>query len=149
MNSSNPTSTENTLSEVLAEIQRIDAKTVELNDEIDRLKARRQHLEGLAVEEMTTQRLDGVKVAGRSWRVEFDHHMSVTEARKEEVIKAAQEAGIWTQLQSVNTSRLKTLLKEMAKAAGRDARASFSDGTPFAGLVGEYVAPRLRHTTVG
>ena len=149
MNSSQATDQDTALSALLSEIQQIDKKTVELNDEIDRLKARRQHLESLAVEEMTTQRLDGVRVAGRSWRVEYDHHMSVTDARKDEVIKAAEAAGIWKQLQSVNTLRLKTLLKEMAKAAGRDARASFSDGTPFEGLVGEYVAPRLRHTTVG
>jgi hypothetical protein len=149
MNSSNPTSTDNTLSAILAEIASIDKQTVEANDRIDQLKARRQHLEALAVEEMEDQRLDGVRVAGRSWRVEYDHFMSVTEDRKEAVIEAAKAAGCWKQLESVNTARLKSLLREMAKEAGKDARSSHSEGTPFAGLVGEHVAPRLRHVTVG
>jgi hypothetical protein len=143
------TSTDSTLSTVLAEIATIDKQMVEANDRIDQLKARRQHLESLAVEEMTTQRLDGVRVAGRSWRVEWDHFMSVTEDNKEAVIEAAVKAGCWKQLQSVNTSRLKTLLKEQAREAGKDARSRHSEGTPFEGLVGEHVAPRLRHTTVG
>jgi hypothetical protein len=149
MTSSMATSTDSTLSTVLAEIAAIDKQMVEANDRIDQLKARRQHLESLAVEEMTTQRLDGVRVAGRSWRVEFDHFMSVTEDRKEAVIEAAKAAGCWKQLESVNTARLKSLLREMAKEAGKDARSSHSEGTPFAGLVGEHVAPRLRHVTVG
>jgi len=149
MNSSQATSTDSTLSTVLAEIAAIDIQMVEANDRIDQLKARRQHLESLAVEEMTTQRLDGVRVAGRSWRVEFDHHMSVTEDKKEAVIKAAVKAGCWEQLQTVNTARLKSLLREQAKEAGRDARSCHSAGTAFEGLVGEHVAPRLRHVTVG
>lgn len=149
MKSSNATSTDSTLSALLAEIASIDKQTVEANDRIDQLKARRQHLEALAVEEMEDQRLDGVRVAGRSWRVEYDHLMSVTEDRKEAVIEAAKAAGCWKQLESVNTARLKSLLREMAKEAGRDARSSHSEGTPFAGLVGEHVAPRLRHVTVG
>jgi hypothetical protein len=147
--SSNATSTDSTLSAILAEIASIDKQTVEANDRIDQLKARRQHLEALAVEEMEDQRLDGVRVAGRSWRVEYDHLMSVTEDRKEAVIEAAKAAGCWKQLESVNTARLKSLLREMAKEAGKDARSSHSEGTPFAGLVGEHVAPRLRHVTVG
>jgi hypothetical protein len=149
MNSSQATSTDTTLSALLAEIAAVDKQMVEANDRVDQLKARRQHLESLAVEEMTTQRLDGVRVAGRSWRVEYDHFMSVTEANKEAVIEAAKAAGCWKQLETVNTARLKSLLREMAKDAGKDARSSHSEGTPFAGLVGEHVAPRLRHTTVG
>ena len=149
MTSSMATSTDSTLSTVLAEIATIDKQMVEANDRIDQLKARRQHLESLAVEEMTTQRLDGVRVAGRSWRVEFDHFMSVTEDHKEAVIEAAVKSGCWKQLQTVNTARLKTLLKEQAREAGKDARSRHSDGTPFEGLVGEHVAPRLRHRTVG
>jgi hypothetical protein len=149
MKSSNATSTDSTLSAILAEIASIDKQTVEANDRIDQLKARRQHLEALAVEEMEDQRLDGVRVAGRSWRVEYDHLMSVTEDRKEAVIEAAKAAGCWKQLESVNTARLKSLLREMAKEAGKDARSSHSEGTPFAGLVGEHVAARLRHVTVG
>jgi hypothetical protein len=52
-------------------------------------------------------------------------------------------------LVGVNTTRLKSLLKEMSKAAGKDARQPWAEGTPFAGIVSEYVRPVLRHVTVG
>lgn len=116
---------------------------------MDALKERREHLERLAVEEMTTQRLDGVRVAGRSWRVEWDHYVSVNEDNRKAVLEAAKERGWDAALTTVNTARLKALLKEAAKAAGTDARTPFTEGTSFKGLVGEHVAPRLRHTTVG
>ena len=98
---------------------------------------------------MQTQRLDGVRVAGRSWRVEYDHFCSVSEARKQAVMEAAKAAGLEGTLTTVNTARLKAVLKEMGRAAGKEAGALFSEGTVFEGLVGEHVAPRLRHVTVG
>ena len=52
------------------------------------------------------------------------------------------------ELLTVQTSSLKSLLKEMAKEAGRDPKQPWADGTPFAGLVSEYVRPVLRHLTV-
>jgi hypothetical protein len=106
-------------------------------------------LEKIAIEEMQGQRLDGVRVAGRSWRVEWEHSCSVTEGTKEAVMEAARKAGCLDQLTSVNTARLKAVLKEQAKEAGTDASQPWSAGTPFEGLVGEYVAPRLRHVSVG
>ena len=136
------------LQPMLAEVAEIDRKVAELNAQIDSLKDRRTHLEKLVCEEMSEQRLDGVRVAGTSWRVEFDHSMSVSMDRRDAVLEAARAAGCKDALVQVNTARLKALLKEMAKGAGKDARAPFSDGTPFAGLVGELVQPRLRHTTL-
>ena len=135
------------LQAALAEISEIDAQVKELNDKIDTLKERRGHLEGLAVEEILTQRLDGVKAAGRSWRIEFAHRFSAPEARKEQVMEAARRAGLLDAVTQVNTARLKAELTERAKAAGRDARQPYSDGTEFEGLVGEYVQPVLRHVT--
>lgn len=137
------------LQQSLAEISEIDRKVAELNDQIDKLKERRGKLEEIAVEEMTTQRLDGVKAAGRSWRIEWTHSFSAPEARKEAVMEAARRAGLLDEVTSVNTSRLKSLLAERAKDAGTDPRALFSEGTEFEGLVGEFVAPKLRHLTVG
>lgn len=137
------------LQSLLAEITEIDRQVGELSNQIDTLKDKRAHLEKLAIEDMTTQRLDRVGVAGRSWRVEYDHHCSVSEARKEAVMEAARKAGLEDVLTSVNTAKLKSLLKEMAKAAGKEASESFSEGTVFEGLVGEHVAPRLRHATTG
>jgi len=135
------------LQAALAEISEIDAKVKELNDKIDTLKERRGHLEGIAVEEMTSQRLDGVKAAGRSWRIEWAHSFSAPEARKEQVMEAARRAGLLDAVTSVNTARLKAELTERAKEAGRDARSLYSEGTEFDGLVGEFVRPVLRHVT--
>ena len=137
------------LNAVLSQITDLDKRIASLSDEVDSLKKERLHLEKLAIEDMTAQRLDGVKVAGRSWRIEWTHSMSVPEARKEAVMEAARNAGLLDAVTQVNTAKLKTLLKEMAKEAGKAANASHSDGTVFEGLVGEFIAPVLRHLTVG
>jgi hypothetical protein len=137
------------LQPVLAEIADVDRKIKELEAQVDSLEKRRSHLEKIAIEEMQGQRLDGVRVAGRSWRVEWEHSCSVTEGTKDAVMEAARKAGCLDQLTSVNTARLKAVLKEQAKEAGTDASQPWSAGTPFEGLVGEYVAPRLRHVSVG
>ena len=132
----------------LAEISEIDKKMVVLNGEIDKLKERRDSLEEIAVEELTTQRLDGVKTAGRNWRVEWTHSFSAPEARKEIVMEAARKAGLLDAVTTINTARLKALLTEKAKEAGTDPRQPFSAGTEFEGVVGEYVRPVLRHRSV-
>jgi len=132
----------------LAEISEIDKKMVALNGELDKLKERRDSLEEIAVEELTTQRLDGVKTAGRNWRVEWTHSFSAPEARREAVMEAARKAGLLDAVTMVNTARLKTLLTEKAKEAGMDPRQPYSAGTEFDGLVGEYVRPVLRHRSV-
>ena len=116
---------------------------------IKELKKRRDALAEIAVEEMTTGRLDGVRVAGRSWRIEWEHSVSATGETQDAILAAARDAGLEEQLVSVNTARLKALLKEMAKEEGRDARQPWADGTPFAGIVSEYVRPVLRHLTTG
>lgn len=132
----------------LAEISEIDKQMVALNGELDKLKERRDSLEEIAVEELTTQRLDGVKTAGRNWRVEWTHSFSAPEARREAVMEAARKAGLLDAVTMVNTARLKALLVERAKEAGTDPRQPFSAGTEFDGLVGEYVRPVLRHRSI-
>ena len=62
-------------------------------------------------------------------------------------MEAARSAGLLDAVTQVNTARLKSLLTERAKEAGKDARQPYSDGTEFEGLVGEYVQPVLRHVT--
>jgi hypothetical protein len=141
---------EPSLTDALAEIAEIDKNVAVLNGEIDNLKERREVLERIAVRAMTEARLDGVKVAGRNWRIEHDHYFSVPADRRDIVMRAAKAAGIpESALIQVNTARLKTLLKEQAKDRDADPRVAYSDGTPFEGLVGEYVNPTLRHLTVG
>ena len=115
---------------------------------VKELKKKREALAEVAVEEMTAGRLDGVRVAGRSWRVEWDHSVSATAENQDDILAAARAAGMEAQLVGVNTTRLKGLLKELHKAAGKDARQPWAEGTPFAGIVSEYVRPVLRHLTV-
>lgn len=133
----------------LAGIAEIDRKLAELKSQEDELKKRREQLESIAIEEMSTQRLDGVRAAGRSWRVEWQHSFSAPDAKKEDVIKAAKAAGLLDAVTQINTARLKALLTERAKDAGVDVRKKYTEGTEFDGVVGEYVFPKLRHVAVG
>jgi hypothetical protein len=144
-----PTEQDSALSTALEKISQIDREIDVAELAVKELKKRRESLAEIAVEEMTAGRLDGVRVAGRSWRVEWDHSVSATAENKDAVLAAARAAGMEKQLIGVNTSQLKSVLKEMHKAAGKDAREPWADGTAFAGLVSEYVRPVLRHVTVG
>jgi hypothetical protein len=137
------------LSSSLEQIAEIDRQIGTAELEIKELKKRRDALAEVAVEELLAGKLDGVRVAGRSWRIEWEHSVSATGEKQDAILAAAREAGLEEQLVSVNTARLKALLKEMAKEAGRDARQNWADGTPFAGIVSEYVRPVLRHLTTG
>jgi hypothetical protein len=143
------TEQDNPLSTALEQISRIDREIDVAELTVKELKKRRESLAEIAVEEMTAGRLDGVRVAGRSWRVEWEHSISATAETQDAILAAARAAGMETQLVGVNTTRLKGVLKEMHKAAGKDARQPWADGTPFAGIVSEYVRPVLRHLTVG
>jgi len=149
MQSSTATESAAPLQSALSEIASLDKAIAELNASVDDMKKRRERLEALAIEEITTQRLDGVRAAGRSWRIEWQHSFSAPEARKEAVMDAARRAGLLDAVTQVNTARLKALLIERGKEAGMDPSQPYSTGTEFEGLVGEFVAPRLRHTTVG
>jgi hypothetical protein len=139
---------DNPLSSALEKISQIDREIDAAELTVKELKKKRNALESIAVEEMTAGRLNGVKVAGRSWRVEWEHSISATADNKDAVLAAARAAGMEAQLVGVNTSQLKSVLKELHKAAGKDARQPWAEGTPFAGVVSEYVHPVLRHLTV-
>jgi hypothetical protein len=143
------TAADSPLSSSLEQITEIDRQIGVAEMEIKELKKRRDALSELAVEELLAGKLDGVRVAGRSWRIEWEHSVSATGEKQDAILAAARDAGLEEQLVSVNTARLKALLKEMAKESGRDARQPWADGTPFAGIVSEYVRPVLRHLTTG
>lgn len=74
--------------------------------------------------------------------------MSVAKDCLPQVMDALRSEGALDALLTVNTTTLKSWLKDRAKEAGTDARQPFTAGTAFEGLVGEYVRPVLRHTTV-
>jgi hypothetical protein len=127
----------------LEAINEVDEEIAEHNAQLKALKAKRDQLARVAVEEIQVNRLDGVKAAGRNWRVEFVHSLSATECGKEAVMEAAKAAGLLDVVTQINTSALKAALTERAKEAGRDASQPYSAGTPFEGLVSEYVRPEL------
>ena len=95
---------------------------------------------------MRTQSFDGLKTAGRSWRVEDVHSCSVSEANKKEVLEIAEREGWREAIISVNTARLKALLKERANEQGTSSDTPWTKNTDFSGVVSEYVRPVLRHT---
>tara|TARA_R100000278_G_scaffold92349_1_gene70367 strand:- start:1220 stop:1687 length:468 start_codon:yes stop_codon:yes gene_type:complete len=134
------------LAATLEEITDLDKRLDELGVEIKRIKARRSRLEDLAVEEFKATRMEGVKVAGRTWRIETDHHLSVSFDKRDEVLAACQELGLDTNvLTTVNTAKLKAMLKEAAQEAGKDSSLPFSQGTALEGICGEFTRIRLRH----
>ena len=137
------------LSQLLTEINEIDKQLDDMAAEEKRLKKKREYLAGLAVDEMQTSRLDGVKVAGRSWRIELDHSMSVLKENRQAAIEVAERLGMAEELVTISTGTLKSYLREKAKAAGRPADQDWASGTEFDGLVSEYVRPVLRHLTTG
>lgn len=138
--------TSSALSSALERITEIDARIKELDASVKELKAQRAHYEGVAIEEMSNGRLDGVKVAGRSWRVETEHSISIPSAVKAEVVEAANRAGLDDML-TIPTTSLKAYLRELAKDRGGDPKSPWADGTVFAGLVGEYIRPVLRYAS--
>jgi hypothetical protein len=149
MQSSQATGQHTGLSGLLEEITGLDRQIGTLSAQLDDLKTRRASLEAIAVEDMSTQRLDGVRVAGRSWRVEESLHLSVARDRRDAVLEAARAVGIEDAITTVATTTLRAWLVERAKETGREAGSSFASGTPFDGIVGEYTQMKLRHVTVG
>ena len=141
--------TPDALSTALEEITAIDRESDTLELKLKELKKRRDYLEGVALEEFSLTRQDGVRVAGRSWRIASDHLMSVPKDRRDAVLAAAEAAGITDTVIAVQVATLKSWLKANAEERGMDASVPFSEGTPFEGLVGECVVRRLRHLTVG
>ena len=149
MQSSVDTEQHTGLSALLERIAELDKTIGTVSAQVDELQRQRDELESLAVEEIKTQRLDGVRVAGRSWRVEEALRLSVPKDRRDAVLEAARAVGIEDAITTVATPTLKAWLVERAREAGREAGRPFSDGTPFSGLVGEFVEMKLRHVTVG
>ena len=137
-----------TLSAALEQVADLDRQIDDVEATLKVLEGRREAAAKVAAEEMMSERLDGVRVAGRSWRVEWDHSCSATGEHRDAIIAAARDIGKGDTLLTVNTSALKSLLKDLAQQAGRPSHQPWTEGTPFAGLVSEYVRPVLRHVTV-
>lgn len=138
-----------TLVKTLEEIEVIDAQIDGVEDSLKDLKKKRAKLEELALEEMTAARMErGVPAGARTWRVQWEHSMSVRKDKSDDVMAALRAEGVLDGMLDVSTSKVKTWLIERATNEKRDARASYVDNTPLAGLVSEFVRPVLRHVTV-
>ena len=140
---------QNTLSTVLEEIKSLDDEIGTASAHLANMKKKRDSLEKLAIEEIESQRIDGVRVAGRSWRVQEELRLSVPKDQRKAVLDAAGKLGISEEITTVAIPTLNSWLSERAKEAGREAGQPFAKGTPFDGLVSEYVEPKLRHVTTG
>lgn len=150
LSASTETSTLADLSDRLTEVQLISDEIDGLEEQIKTLKKRRAHLESLCIEDLLTSRTERIGAAGRMWRIDWEHSMSSTEARKEDLIAAAEAYGIPPEaITQVNTSKLKSLIKEIAESQGRNVREKWTAGTALEGLAGEYVTPRLRSVKAG
>jgi hypothetical protein len=113
-----------------------ELKTV--NEELD-------SLESLAIEQIQASGLDGCKAAGYSWSVSSTLRVSVPKENRDAVMAAATAEGLGDEIITVQTATLKSWLTERlakAKSEGRYLEKA-SDGTPFAGLLSEYVELRL------
>ena len=154
MLSSQATGQHNELASVLEQIKELDLKIGELSGQVDDLKKNRATLEKWAIAAFQSSGLDGVRAAGRNWRLEESLHLSVSKDRRDAVLDAARAAGIEDMVTTVATTTLKAWLAlpplvERAKEAGREAGTPFAAGTPFEGIVGEFVEQKLRHVSVG
>lgn len=136
------------LTRTLEDIVAIDAEINAAEESLKELKRRRRSLAAIAVEDISTQRLERVSVAGRSWRLKENLHLSVPKDRRDAVLEAARAVGIEDAITTVATTTLKAWLEERAKEAGREAGLPFTAGTPFEGLVSEFVETELRFTTL-
>lgn len=143
-------SSRDTLVSTLERIEGIDREIDALELQIKERKKVREALEKLALEEMSAARMErGVPAGARTWRIEWEHSVSLPKDRQAQVMDVLRSEGVNVDsLMTLNTSTLKGVLKDRHKEAGKDVRLPFCAGTPLDGLVSEFVRPVLRHTTV-
>lgn len=138
-----------TLVRTLEEIEGIDSQIDGVEESLKELKRKRAKLEELALEEMTAARMErGVPAGARTWRIQWEHSMSVKKDRLDDVMAALKGEGVLEGMLDVSTAKVKSWLTERATKEQRDARGSYVDNTPLAGMVSEFVRPVLRHVTV-
>lgn len=138
-----------TLVSTLEEIEAIDKQIGEADDVVKELKRRREKLEEIAIEQMAASRMErGVPAGGRTWRVQWEHSMSVTKEKSKELMDYLRSEGVLDGFLDISTTKVKSWLVEKAAKENRDPKGSYVAGTPVEGLVSDYVRPKLRHVTV-
>jgi hypothetical protein len=133
------------LADKLESVVELYAKRDAAADALKQIKAEVEQAEREAVDLLAASGLDqGVPVAGRSWRWQEAPQVSVLADRREEVFAAAESVGL--SLTQLNTAALRAWLVEHGKEAGREPGESLAAGTPFEGLVSEYLPTKLYST---
>lgn len=133
----------------LEAIEAIDKELAKADDVVKELKRRRMALEEIAVEQMAAARMErGVPAGGRTWRIQWEHSMSVTKEKAKELMDYLRSEGVLEGFLDISTTKVKSWLIEKATQEKRDPKSSYVAGTPVEGLVSDYVRPVLRHMTV-
>lgn len=148
MNSSMATGPD-VLVSTLEEIEAIDKQIDEAEAVAKGLKQRRGTLEKIAIEAMAAARMEkGVPAGARTWRVQWEHRMSVNKDRVDALRDILAAEGRLEDMLDVSTAKVKSLLIEKATARKANPKESYVTGTPYEGVVSEFVEPVLRHLTV-
>lgn len=137
------------LSDLLAQVAELRERKSEAEAVVKGINADLDRLERLALESFGASGLEGCRVAGRTWWMQEELRLSVEAGQRDKVLAAARAEGIAEEITTVATTTLKAWLKERAKSNGRERGQSFTEGTAFAGLVSEYVEPKLFSRSVG
>jgi hypothetical protein len=129
-------------------------RVAKLYDEKDRLSAELsavnkdiKEIERLAVEQLASSGLDGVRAAGKSWYLRDFWSVTIPASNKEAAVEAAKAAGLDDYI-SVNSSSLKSWLVDRFKQNGSKGE-SLASGTPFDGVISEYHERKLSRQTQG
>jgi hypothetical protein len=141
------------LNQILAAICELDSQRERVEAELKSIKARLDELKEAATDSIKASGLDGIKAGGRTWWLQDVPHVSVPADNRKEVLRIAGELGIRDEIETVATTTLKSILAEQAKEKtslplNDEGMPSIVAGTPFAGLVGEYVETALRSRRV-
>lgn len=134
------------LSKLLERVAEAQAAKARVEADLKKANEELRQLENLAVEQLALSGLDGVRAAGKSWRLREFFAVNVPAANRDKVLAAART--VCPEIVSVNTASLKSWLNEERKRRG-DTGESLAAGTPFDGLVSEFREVRLAHLTVG
>ncbi len=136
------------LAKMLEDVSKLQKEKAEAEAALKVLNKQLKALEQLAVELLAASGLDGVKVAGKSWRLREFFGVSVPAENRTKVVEAAKAEGL-DNFVTVNTSTLKSWLIERKKESeSSNGHATLATGTAFDGLVSEYRETRLAHISV-
>jgi hypothetical protein len=143
------------LVDLLTSLGDLMAERDRLAGEVKLIEQRIDALESAAADSIRGSGLENVRAAGRTWWVQANPHLSVPATNRKAVLEAAAAMGWRDEVEAVAASTLKSLLadrlKELDAADKVPTETGFPSlvaGTPFAGIVSEFIEPALRSRRV-